>query len=145
MGCNIMASLYCPLGTDFIFDIHLVELSTNMNSTWNHQKMSPRHWISVEGKNNTFPLNWWLFSNPICFPRWFNDITLHFLVEMTWKQRWFNDITLHFLVEMTWKQRWFNQSLPSGWWPVLISTLTFWPFECPKNLSLRFVERWNLN
>ena len=33
---------------------------------------------------------WWLFSNLISFPRWFNVITYHFLVEMPWTQCWFN-------------------------------------------------------
>lgn len=75
-----------PLGTDVIsassFDLHWVELSTNMNSTWNREEMSPCHWTYVRfGK---IPLHWLLLANPISFPRWFN-VTLNVVAEMTWK------------------------------------------------------------
>jgi hypothetical protein len=63
-----------PLATDVSsmssLDLHLVELSANLNSMWNQQKHLPCHWMScrlIVGRQNGYISGSWWLSNPISF------------------------------------------------------------------------------
>lgn len=51
-----------------IFNLHLVELSANMNSTWNQPKIHHIGFrLKVGWEKYEIPLRWWHFANPIIF------------------------------------------------------------------------------
>jgi hypothetical protein len=97
-----------PLSTDV--SLVLIYTWLRFQLTWiQHEinKISPCHLIYVKSCveiKYKMPWSWWLFVNPISFPRRFSDIR-----KMNGVSGW-----IMFWVEIMWKQCWFNPFVPSG-------------------------------